>query len=154
MSGDLEGARLDTGGRPAMSHEELLQRIANTLKRDVGPAIDAEYPKTQAFMAAVVLQKLGRQIGLERAHRAADAADLGALVDDLRGALARGEKPASVTAAVETLASTRDAAGLCTLIETLYARRGELGAERFDALLGRVRETMRASIDRRMEYAA
>jgi hypothetical protein len=45
----------------AMSHGELLQRIARTLKQDVGPAIEAEYPKTQAFMAAVVLEKLGRQ---------------------------------------------------------------------------------------------
>jgi len=65
-----------------------------------------------------------------------------------------GETPARVTAAVETLASARDAAALCTLIETLYASRAELGAERFDALLGRVRGTLRASIDRRMEYAA
>lgn len=137
-----------------MNHEELLQRIANTLKRDVGPAIEAEYPKTQAFMAAVVLQKLGRQLGLEGAHRAAAAADLSALLDDLGGLLGGGETPARVTAAVQTLTSARDAAALCTLIETLYASRGELGAARFDALLGRVRETLRASIDRRMEYAA
>ena len=137
-----------------MNPGELLQRIANTLKGDVGPAIEAEYPKTQAFMAAVVLQKLGRQLDLEGAHRAADAADLSALLDDLRGVLGGGETPASVTGAVQTLTRTRDAAALCTLIETLYASRAELGATRFDALLGRVRETLRASIDRRMEYAA
>ena len=137
-----------------MNHGELLQRIASTLKRDVGPAIEAEYPKTQAFMAAVVLQKLGRQLDLEGAHRSANAADLSALLDDLRGVLGGGEMPASVTGAVQTLARTRDAAALCTLIETLYASRAELGATRFDALLGRVRRTLRASIDRRMEYAA
>jgi hypothetical protein len=136
-----------------MNHGELLQRIASTLKRDVGPAIEAEYPKTQAFMAAVVLQKLGRQLDLEGAHRSADAADLSVLLDDLRGVLEGGEMPASVTEAVQTLSLTRDAAALCTLIETLYASRAELGAARFDALLGRVRETLRASIDRRMEYA-
>ena len=137
-----------------MNHGELLQRIASTLKRDVGPAIEAEYPKTQAFMAAVVLQKLGRQLDLEGAHRSADAADLSALLDDLRGVLGGGEMLPGVTGAIETLARTRDAAALCTLIETLYASRAELGAARFDALLGRVRETLRASIDRRMEYAA
>ena len=137
-----------------MNHGELLQRIASTLKRDVGPAIEAEYPKTQAFMAAVVLQKLGRQLDLEGAHRSADAADLSALLDDLRGVLGGRETPASVTGAVQTLTRTRDAAALCTLIETLYATRAELGAACFDALLGRVRETLRASIDRRMEYAA
>jgi hypothetical protein len=75
------------------------------------------------------------------------------LLDDLRGVLEGGEMPASVTEAVQTLSLTRDAAALCTLIETLYASRAELGAARFDALLGRVRETLRASIDRRMEYA-
>jgi len=137
-----------------MNHDELLQRIASTLKRDVGPAIEAEYPKTQAFMAAVVLQKLGRQLALERVHRAADAADVSALVDDLRGVLAGGEMPSSVTAAIRTLTDTRDAGALCALIEILYASRAELGAARFDTLLGRVRETLRASIDRRMEYAA
>lgn len=137
-----------------MNHGELLQRIASTLKRDVGPAIEAEYPKTQAFMAAVVLQKLGRQLDLEGAHRSADAADLSALLDELRGVPGGGEMPASVTGAIQALTRTRDAAALCTLIETLYASRAELGAARFDALLGRVRETLRASIDRRMEYAA
>jgi len=137
-----------------MNHGELLQRIANTLKGDVAPAIADEYPKTQAFMAAVVLQKLGRQLDLEGAHRSADAADLSALLDDLRGVLGGGEMPASVTGAVQTLTRTRDAAALCALIEALYASRAELGAARFDALLGRVRETLRASIDRRMEYAA
>ena len=136
-----------------MSPDELLQRIATTLKRDIGPAIQAEYPKTQSFMAAVVLEKLGRQLGLERAHRAADAADLCALLDDLRGVLGGGETPTRVTDAIQTLARAHDAAALCTLIEALYASRAELGAVRFDALLGRVRETMRASIDRRMEYA-
>ena len=137
-----------------MNHGELLQRIARTLTRDVGPAIDAEYPKTQAFMAAVVLQKLGRQLGLEGAHRSADAEDLSALLEDLGSVLGEGDTPASVTGAVQTLTRTRDAAALCALIETLYASRTELGAARFDALLGRVRETLRASIDRRMEYAA
>jgi len=137
-----------------MRHDGLLERIANTLKRDVGPAIEAEYAKTQAFMAAVVLQKLARELGLEGAHRAAAAADLSALLDDLRGLLSGGGTPAGVTAAVQTVARARDAAALCTLIETLYANRAELGAARFEALLGRVRETLRASIDRRMEYSA
>jgi hypothetical protein len=57
-------------------------------------------------------------------------------------------------AAIRTLTDTRDAAALCALIETLYADRAELGATRFEALLGRVRRTLRANIDRRMEYAA
>ena len=136
-----------------MNHGELLLRIASTLKGDVGPAIEAEYAKTQAFMAAVVLEKLGRQLELEGAHRAADATDLSALLDDLHRMLEGGETRARVANAVQALARTRDAAALCALIETLYASRAELGPARFDALLGRVRVSLRASIDRRMAYA-
>jgi len=136
-----------------MTHAELLRRIAQTLKQGVGPAIEAEYPKTQAFMAAVILQKLGRELELEGAHRAGEATDLDALLDDLRGLLRAGETPGGVTAAVEGVARARDAAALCALIEMLYASRAELGAARFDALLGRVRQTLRASIDRRLDSA-
>ena len=36
-----------------MTEGELLLRMASTLKDDIAPAIEGEYPKTQAFMAAV-----------------------------------------------------------------------------------------------------
>ena len=67
--------------------------------------------------------------------------------------LGDGATPASAIDAVQALTRSRDAAALCALIEALYASRAELGDARFDALLGRVRDTLRASIDRRMEYA-
>ncbi len=38
-------------------------------------------------------------------------------------------------------------------LEALYANRAALGAVHFDALLGRTRTTMRANIDRQVEYA-
>ena len=136
-----------------MNPVALLERIARTLKQDIGPAVEAEYPKTQAFMAAVVLDKLARQLRLETAHGAADAADLEALLGDLREPLDGGGLPVQVVAAVRALASSLDAAGLAELIAALYASRAELGPARFDALLGRVRQTLRASIDRRMEYS-
>jgi len=68
-----------------MSPGKLLERIAATLRRDIGPAVGAAYPRTQAFMAAVVLQKLGRQLALAEAHGAADAAEMKALIADLPG---------------------------------------------------------------------
>ena len=43
---------------------------------------------------------------------------------------------------------------MCRLVEALYAGRDELGTERFDALLGRIRLTLRASIDRQLEYSS
>ncbi len=137
-----------------MNPDQLLERIATTLKRDIGPAVLGDYPKTQAFMAAVVLQKLGRQLGLEAVHRAADEADMHALLDELRAEAEQAPLPAPVAAALATLAGTHDTQSLCDFIGALYGARAALGDARFDALLGRVRRTLRASIDRRMVYAA
>ena len=137
-----------------MNADQLLERIATTLKRDIGPAVEDEYPKTQAFMAGVVLQKLGRQLGLQAVHRAADEADTQALLDDLRLALEQAPAPAAVATAVATLAGSHDAEALCNLITALYDSRAALGEARFAALLERVRKNLRASIDRRMVYAA
>jgi hypothetical protein len=133
---------------------ELLQRIAQTLKQHIGPAIDGEYPRTQAFMAAVVLEKLGRHLGLVDEHAAAETADLTVLLADVRQLLENGNVPATVSVAIDALAQTRDNAALCSLIEALYAARAVLGEVRFAALLGRIRQNLRRSIDRRMQVAA
>ena len=101
-----------------MTESDLLRRIAELLRRDIGPAVEAEYPRTQAFMAAVVLQKLSRQLGLAGEHAAAEAADVAALSTDLRG-LAEDGDPAPVRVALDGLGETRDAAALCRLIEAL-----------------------------------
>jgi hypothetical protein len=132
---------------------ELLQRIARILRQEIGPAVDAEYPKTQAFMAAVVLEKLGRQVTSAAADAAAETADLTALLADLRAGLVDGVAPAPVRAAIDGLAQTRDPAALCRLIEALYAARVDLGESRFAALLGQIRQTLRRSIDRRVAVA-
>ena len=140
-----------------MQPTELLERIAQTLRQEIGPAVDAEYPKTQAFMASVVLQKLARQLALTEQHRAADEGDFRELQNDLRHLLGAGDVPATVparvAAAVQMLTRDASAPHLCALIEALYAERNVLGSARFNALLGRVRKTLRAQIDRRMEYA-
>jgi hypothetical protein len=136
-----------------LTEAELLERIAQLLRREIAPAIDAEYPRTQAFMAAVVLQKLGPQLATADAHAAAETADNAALPDDLRGALSQRDAPATVRASIDALAETRDNAALCRLIEVLYASRSALGEAKFAALLGRIRRTLRQSIDRRMVVA-
>jgi hypothetical protein len=136
-----------------MTPAAVLQRIAQTLRQEIGPAIDAEYPRTQAFMAAVVLQKLGRQLALATEHATAETADLTALLADLRELLEDGHAPAPVRAAADGLAQTRDSAALCRLIEAIYGARAPLGEARFAALLGRIRQTLRRSIDRRLAVA-
>ena len=133
-----------------MNDADLLQRIAQTLKEEIAPAVDADYPKTQAFMAAVVLQKLGRQLALAPAHAIAAVADVEALVAELR--VMAPDAPPAIRDAVEDLARRRDAAALCRLIEALYAVREPLG-RRFEELLARVRRTLGTDIERRLEFA-
>jgi hypothetical protein len=131
---------------------ELLERIATLVRQDIAPAVEADYPRTQAFMSAVVLQKLARQLSLREVHRAADASDVARLAADL--ALAAEAVPEAVAHGLAALSTQPAPAALCTLVAALYAARDELGDERFTAMLGRVRQTLRAQIDRRLEYAA
>ena len=137
-----------------MTEGELLQRLAQTLKVEIGPAIESEYPKTQAFMAGVVLQKLGQQVALARTHELAATADFATLSADLAKTLAGVEVPGELRQALAALDKSQNAAALCRVIETLYVARAALGDTLFAALLSRVRQNLRASIDRRMEFAA
>jgi hypothetical protein len=134
-----------------MNGADLLLRIAQTLRQEIAPAVEAEYTKTQAFMAAVVLQKLGRQVALASAHALAAHAELDALIADLNANAV--EVPPPVRDSIERLARSRDADALSRLIEALYASREVLGERAFDDLLARVRRTLRGDIERRMEYA-
>lgn len=136
-----------------MTEDELLGRIAQTLKQDIGPAVESEDPRTQAFMAAVVLQKLSRQLRLARTHDAAERADLEALCVDLTAAVKSGGLPVTVIDAIAELVRIPNDGRLCELVEALYASRLKLGEARFTALLARVRVKLRANITRQMEYA-
>ena len=136
-----------------MSPSELLERMAENFKTEVGPAIEADYPRTQAFLSAVVLQKLAMQLRLQQGHSELERRDRETLQQDLVQLLADIEAPPSLSDAASTLIEDGDG-GLCHIIEALYAARETLGEAAFEALLGRVRQTMRRSLDRRMEYAS
>jgi hypothetical protein len=146
------GPRHRAGAERAVTDDEILLRIARTLKEQIAPAVDGEYPRTQAFMAAVVLERVGRQLGRARSDAAAGAAEMEALVAELPPLLA-GPMPPPVAGALQAVLASRDDAALCGLIEALYAARTELGPARVEAALGRIRRTLRASIDRRVEVA-
>ena len=137
-----------------LAPDELLERIARTLKKDIGPAVEAAYPKTQAFMASVVLQKLAGQLRLADEHAAAGQHDLKELAEELDQLTGSQDTPPSLQAAVKTLRQALDTTSVSHLIETLYATRSELGEERFESIMGRVRVRLRARVDREMVYAA
>lgn len=137
-----------------MAHADLIERIAGTLRHEVGPAVTDEYARTQAYMAAVVLGKLAAEMRASADDAAADAADLDALFTDLAALAGRDALPRALAGALASAARERSDAHLSRLVEQLYAAREALGAARFDALLGRVRETLRARLERALAYSA
>jgi hypothetical protein len=136
-----------------MKHDELLLRIAKTLKQDIGPAVEAAYPKTQAFMSAVVLEKVARQLQLAPEHAIADHADIVALLTDLSRIAPKGF-PLAIQEAISTLNARTDQTALSNLIEVLYVNKPALGEDLFNRMLSRIREVLRARVDRQMVYAA
>ena len=136
-----------------MAPDELLEQIAHSLRREIGPAVTDEFAKTQAFMASVVLEKVSRQLRLTKAHAGADAVDRVALVGDVEQLLGDAATP-SVRVALASSASPDFGVDLSRLVAAVYSDRPELGADRFEAVLTRVRATLRARLDRQLEYAS
>ncbi len=137
-----------------MTSSELLRRLAKTLKEEVGPAVEADYPRTQAFLTSVVLQKLARQLQFAEDHASADRHDRDALERDLRRLLDEVGATPPLHSAFQHLCEAGDNTSLCRFIETLYASRTALGPAGFEVLLTRVRTTLRARLDRQMEVAS
>ena len=131
----------------------LLARMSVTMKSTIAPSTTGT-AKPQAYMAAVVLEKLAKQLELAPAHAAAQAADAATLIGDLAVLTAGRELPPGTAAAITAVGAACSAETLCTLVRSLYGERTSLGDELFASMLGRVRVTLRADIDRRMEFSA
>jgi hypothetical protein len=134
--------------------DELLARMAVTLRQEIGPAVPDAYARTQAFMAAVVLEKLSRQLSTAVDDDEAGRHDLQVLAADLASQLSEGPRPTALATAVAELSGPEGRTALSAFIEALYASADELGAERFAALRDRIRQTLRADLDRQIRYAA
>lgn len=139
-----------------MQPDELMERIAATLRSEIGPAVGDSFARTQAFMASVILEKLARQIRLAEAHTQAGDADRTALANDLEALMQNAFPPSGAEGSRDAIAGVRAGgdAELCAVVEALYADRDVLGTNLFDALLGRVRTTLRARLDRQLEFAS
>src|SRR5438552_10981164 len=111
--------------------KQLLNEVIASLRNVIAPAIADPYPKAQAYMAAVILEFVARQVeergDLETAKRAA----LETLFRDLSVSVA----PRALPGGGETDAAAR----LCRVIEWLYAERDGLGPDAFAAASTRVR---------------
>jgi hypothetical protein len=133
-------------GEAAVNTSELLARLSATLKADIGPAVSDEYPRTQAFMASVILERLSKQVALEVEHARAEAEDLDRLLADLGPLIAGG--PHVVT---EALSAVTDLESLSPLVDALYVWGWHEPA--VGDALSMIRPILRRDIDRRMEIA-
>lgn len=127
-----------------ISAKQLMSEIVNSLRNVIAPAIDEPYPKAQAYMAAVILEFVSRQVE-ERAdiEQQKDSA-LSALFNDLAN-LADISRLGDGQADGEMR--------LCRLIEWLYEQRGRLGEETFTAANQRIRHTLRQMLDQELKIA-
>lgn len=132
---------------------ELVGRIAAVLQEEVAPATSGGQPRTQAFRAAGVLRRLARQLELADAHAAAEAQDRRLLADDVHGLLDGADAPAVDEAAVALGPADDHKTALAQLVAALYDDRDRLPEATFERALTRVRQVLRADLDRELDVA-
>jgi len=135
-----------------MAPDELLERLAHTLRAEIGPAVDGDYQRTQAFMGAVVVERIARQLRVADLHADAEAREIAAMFNELDTTLADATVPPLLRTTLND-AQADGSAGLCRIVEALYTGRGALGEATFERALAVVRRVLRAQIDRRVEVA-
>ncbi len=118
---------------------QLLDEIVAALRHTIAPAIPDPYPKAQAYMAAVLLEFLTRQVEERQDIAREKLQAMDALWRDLANVL--DGKELSITE------ETDQEAYLCWLIEWLYREKARLGPEVFTAANRRVRTTLRQLLD-------
>jgi len=123
----------------------FLDEIVASLRTVIAPAIAEPYPKAQAYMAAVILEFVSRQVEERDDVEAAKARALDALFRDLPALLGGWPLPGS--------GESDGPARLCRVIEWVYAERERLGPEVFAAANGRVRRTLRELLDQDLKVA-
>ncbi len=128
-----------------LTAHQLLKEIITSLRNVIGPAIPDPYPKAQAFMAAVVLEFISRQVEERRDIAAEKVLVLDKVFIDLSSVLAGKTLPTTEEGEKE--------ARLCQLIEWLYAEKDQLGPEAFNAANQRVRIALRELLNQELKIA-
>ena len=124
--------------------KQLIAEVVSSLRNVIAPAISEPFQKSQAYMAAVVLEFVARQVD-ERSDIATEKQTaLHALFQDLMRSPG-GKSIAGADAETE--------AALCGLIERLYQNRQMMGEEAFLAANRRVRQALRQLLDQELKVA-
>ena len=127
-----------------LAAHHLLKEVIASLRNVIAPAVADPYPKSQAYMAAVILEFIARQVeersdsSKEKEHVLDDLfSDLGSLITD--------KVPSSKDPDQE--------ARLCRFIEWLYTEKDRLGPEAFTAANLKVRTALRHLLDQELKIA-
>jgi hypothetical protein len=128
-----------------LTAHQLLDEIIASLRTVIGPAIPDPYPKAQAFMAAVILEFVSRQVEERRDIAAEKDNILGSVFGDLATVLSGQPLP--------TGDGADDEARLCRVIEWLYAEKDRLGPEVFNVANQRVRTALRELLNQELKVA-
>lgn len=123
--------------------KQLLNEVINSLRNVIAPAVADPYPKSQAYMAAVILEFVSRQVEECGAVGARKQHILESLFQDL----------GRIGSSRLTEGTPIDEAGLCAVIERLYANRASLGEEAFSAASAMVRRALRDLLDDDLKIA-
>jgi hypothetical protein len=124
--------------------KQLLNEIVSSLRNVIAPAIAEPYPKAQAYMAAVILEFVSRQVEERSDIGKGKQEAIAAMFHDL-SQLAGADKIVGDSPMTE--------AGLCGLIERLYANREHIGDEAFVAANRVVRRALRQILDQELKVA-
>ena len=124
---------------------QLLNEIVTSIREVIAPAIAEPYPKAQAYMAAVILEFLARQVEERGDIEEQKHAAMLELQHDLSRLPGLNRRFRSDQLNEE---------GLNKLIEHLYAERASLGEETFAAANFRVRQTLRNLLDQELKIAS
>jgi hypothetical protein len=146
-------------GPAVLSASRVLDEVVAALRGVIAPAIADPYPKAQAYMTAVILEYVARQVEDRHDLEAEKARALEALFRELPAALG------GTSLEIEVSAGHRDHPGkpgpndpdqearLCRVIEWLYAERERLGPEVFAVANGRIRQTLRQLLNQDLKVA-
>jgi hypothetical protein len=127
-----------------ISAHKLLEELITSLRNVIAPAIADPYPKSQAYMAAVILEFIARQVEERRDLPNEKVQTLNSMFADL-GSLLTEKGPSTSDPDQE--------ARLCRLIEWSYAEKDRLGPETFASINQRIRAALRQLLDQELKIA-
>ncbi len=128
-----------------LTAHHLLKEVIASLRNVIAPAVADPYPKSQAYMAAVILEFVSRQVEERRDIDEDKHQTLNNLFHDLSALLADKSPPSANEVDYE--------ARLCRLIEWLYSEKDRLGPEAFAAANQKVRAALRRLLDQELKIA-